>query len=66
MTGSERHDTFAEDATKRRVSLAREVWDFLVDNKKWWMLPIVVIFAFFGALMLLGGTPAAPFIYSLF
>ena len=63
---SSRHDAFADEARKPRPSLGREVWDFLVDNKKWWMLPIVVIFALLGALMLLGGTPAAPFIYSLF
>ena len=49
-----------------RRSLVGEVWEFLRANKKWWMLPIVGVFALFGLLMLVGGTAAAPFIYSLF
>lgn len=57
---------FAEEHTRPRPSLASELWHFLATNKKWWMLPIVVVFAFFGVLMLIGGTAAAPFIYSLF
>jgi len=39
---------------------------FLLTNKKWWLLPILVILLAFGALMLLSGTAAAPFIYTLF
>jgi hypothetical protein len=57
---------FAEESTHGRRTLVAEVWGFLASNKKWWMLPIIVVFAFFGLLMLVGGTAAAPFIYSLF
>lgn len=39
---------------------------FLRQNKKWWLIPIVVLFALVGALLALGGTSVAPFIYSLF
>lgn len=39
---------------------------FLRQNKKWWLVPIVVLFALVGALLALGGTSVAPFIYSLF
>ena len=39
---------------------------FLLQNKKWWLLPIVLTLALVGALLVLGGTSAAPFIYSLF
>lgn len=59
-------DRFADEGAQPRQSLAAEIWDFLRTNKKWWMLPIVVVFAFFGVLMLIGGTAAAPFIYTLF
>lgn len=52
--------------TEPRNSLVREFWDFLRDNKKWWLLPIVLILLAVGALVLLGGTAAAPFIYTLF
>lgn len=43
-----------------------ETWAFLKDNKKWWLLPIVVVLFLFGALVLLSGTAVAPFIYTLF
>jgi hypothetical protein len=39
---------------------------FLVQNRKWWLVPIVLVFALLGGLLILGGTSAAPFIYSLF
>ena len=44
----------------------RELWGFLRDNKKWWLLPIIVVLLLFGALLILGGTGLAPFIYTLF
>jgi hypothetical protein len=43
-----------------------EFWDFLRNNKKWWLAPIVVILLMFGALVMLSGSAAAPFIYTLF
>lgn len=43
-----------------------ELWGFLRDNKKWWLLPIVVMLLLFGLLILLSGTGLAPFIYTLF
>ncbi len=48
------------------ASLLRELWSFMRDNKKWWLLPILVMFLLFSALMLLSSTAAAPFIYTLF
>jgi len=36
------------------------------QNKKWWLLPIVVVMLGFGLLVFLSGTAAAPFIYTLF
>ncbi len=44
----------------------RELWGFLRDNKKWWLLPIVVVLLLFGLLIALAGTGLAPFIYTLF
>ena len=46
--------------------VAGEMWYFLQRSKKWWLLPIFLIFLLFGALMLLSTTAAAPFIYTLF
>ena len=53
-------------ATEARVSLAREMWEFLRVTKKWWLLPIVIVLGLFGILVLMSGTAAAPFIYTLF
>lgn len=49
-----------------RPGIVTEFWDFLKHNKKWWLTPIVVVMLLVGALVILGGTAAAPFIYTLF
>ena len=49
-----------------RSSLLGEFGAFLKHNKKWWLVPILVVFACVAALIILGGTAAAPFIYTLF
>ncbi|MGE0606605.1 MAG: DUF5989 family protein [Pirellulales bacterium] len=46
--------------------LLREFWDFLRFNKKWWLLPMIVVMLGMALLMLLQGTAVAPFIYTLF
>jgi hypothetical protein len=51
---------------ERQPSLLAEIWDFLKYNKKWWLAPIVVVFLLLGLLMIMSGTAAAPFIYTLF
>lgn len=45
-------------------SLLAEFWQFLCYNKKWWLLPIVIVLLLFGLLIFLSGTGAAPFIYT--
>lgn len=49
-----------------RNSIMTEFWLFLRENKKWWLLPIVIAVLFLTGLVILGGSPAAPFIYTLF
>ncbi len=60
------NEDFAAQATKSRSSLAGEFTEFLKENKKWWLAPIVIAILGLGLLVLLGGTAAAPFIYTLF
>jgi hypothetical protein len=43
-----------------------ELWGFLGQNKKWWLLPILIVLLLFGLLVILSGTGLAPFIYTLF
>ncbi|HET6880649.1 MAG TPA: DUF5989 family protein [Pirellulales bacterium] len=59
-------DRFENAAEEQQVGLAREFFEFLRDNKKWWLLPIVLVLFVFGAVVLVSGTAAAPFIYTLF
>ena len=47
-------------------SLPGELWQFLRHNKKWWLLPMICVLLLVGVLILLAGTAAAPFIYTLF
>ena len=47
-------------------NILSELWGFLATNKKWWLGPIILLLLVFGLLIMLGGTAAAPFIYSLF
>jgi hypothetical protein len=47
-------------------SLLNEFWSFLAHNKKWWMLPIVIVMLLLGTLMVLSSTAVTPFIYTLF
>ena len=63
---SSERDEFEAQLRAGRPGLAREFYDFLRDNKKWWLAPIIVALLLLGALVMLGGTAAAPFIYTLF
>jgi hypothetical protein len=58
--------SFAEAARGKPRGLAAEILDMLKHNKKWWLIPILVVLLLFGALLVLGTTSAAPFIYTLF
>jgi drug/metabolite transporter superfamily protein YnfA len=47
--------------------LMGELWLFLKQRKKFWLLPIIVVLALFGALLVFAqGSAIAPFIYTLF
>lgn len=50
-----------------RPSLAGELWAFLRVRKKWWLLPIIVVMALIGMLLIFAqGSALAPFIYTVF
>jgi hypothetical protein len=49
------------------AGLVGEFWQFLRVRKKWWLLPIVVVMAMVGALLVFAqGSALAPFIYTIF
>ena len=57
---------FSREAQAGQAGFFAEFWDFLLHNKKWWITPIVIVLLLVGVLVMLGGTAAAPFIYTLF
>jgi hypothetical protein len=57
---------FARHGAMERASFFSEYIYFLKTNKKWWMLPLLVMLLAFGVLMVMASTGAAPFIYTLF
>jgi hypothetical protein len=50
----------------KNPGLLEDVLAFLSHRKKWYLIPIALVILFFGVLVALGGTAAAPFIYTLF
>ena len=49
------------------VSFVREFWVFLRVRKKFWLVPILVVMAILGGLVVFSeGTAVAPFIYTIF
>jgi len=57
---------FTDVKPLREKGVLGEFWGLLMDNKKYWMLPIVLLLLVFGVLVILSGSSAAPFIYTLF
>ena len=62
-----RQDDFAKQLDQaEQLPFLAELWQFMRDNKKWWLGPIVLVLLLLGGLIALSGTVAAPFVYTLF
>jgi len=46
--------------------LLRDVGSFLLRTKKWYLIPIAIVIVLTCLFIVLGGTAAAPFLYTLF
>ena len=53
-------------AGEAQPGIVVEFIDFLKHNKKWWLLPILLVIAAVGILAAMASSGAAPFIYTLF
>ncbi len=50
-----------------KLSIFAELWAFMKIRKKWWLLPIIVMIALLGLILVFAqGSPLAPFIYTVF
>jgi len=49
------------------MSFIKELWNFMRIRKKFWLMPIFLMMAIFGALIVVSqGSAVSPFIYTLF
>ena len=49
------------------MSLLKELWAFLRERKKFWLLPIIIVMLMIGGLLVFAqGSALAPFIYTIF
>ena len=49
------------------MSFVKDMLDFMIERKKFWLIPILVLMVLFGGLLILTkGSVLAPFIYTLF
>ena len=49
------------------MDFLKDMWAFLRERKKWWLLPVIFVLIAVGALIILsGGSAVAPFIYTVF
>ena len=50
-----------------KARVLSEFWQFLKEERKYWLIPIAVVFVLFGLLIVFSQSSAvAPFIYTLF
>jgi hypothetical protein len=61
-------NNFQQQAEQTAPGLVSEFFDFVLHNKKWWMIPIVVCLLILGLLAWAASSAGgvAPFIYTLF
>lgn len=49
------------------LDLMRELWAFMRERKKFWLMPVILVLALLGGLLVFTqGSALAPFIYTLF
>jgi len=49
------------------LDLLKDLWAFMAERKKFWLLPIILVLLLLGGLLVLAqGSAVAPFIYTLF
>ena len=49
------------------MSFLKEIWEYIIVRKKYWLLPILFALVLSGALIILSqGSAVAPFVYTIF
>jgi len=49
------------------IDLLKDLWAYMKERKKFWLIPIILVMLLLGALIVFSeGSAVAPFIYTLF
>lgn len=49
------------------MEFIRDLFQFLKERKKFWLVPMIIVLLLFGLIIVIGGSSAiAPFIYTIF
>jgi uncharacterized membrane protein YqhA len=53
--------------TRERFGIVGELFEFFLTQKRWWMVPVIMVLLLMGVFMLFAqGSAIAPFLYTLF
>jgi hypothetical protein len=63
---TEQSDELMRQASLPEQSVSAELLDFVKYNKKWWLVPLVVMLLLIGGVIIFGSSVAGPFLYTLF
>ena len=62
----DKKNEFENAGQEESTGIVGEFVAMIKQNKKYWLIPIILILLLIGVLIILGSTAAAPFIYTLF
>ncbi len=65
-TADAKKSDFEELKEEDQLTIIQEFMLFVVENKAWWLVPILLVLSLVGVLVALGSTGAMPFIYTFF
>ena len=57
---------FEQQAQKRSSGVIAEMFHFIRNSKKFWLVPLIIVLLLVGVIVILGSTALAPFIYTIF
>lgn len=59
-------ETFRSRAQSAQPGLLSELAEFMVHNKRWWLVPMIVVLLVLGLMIVVTNTAIVPGIYMLF
>ena len=59
-------ETFRSLAQTSQPGLIRELVDFMVHNKRWWLVPMIVVLLILGLMIVATSSAIIPAFYMLF